>query len=117
MGSIRQPSNSCIGGTKGVGQKPQIHEIWCPGSNGVTREVHLTVQVDVGAETVGQFSTQYFLENGRRIPVICQISINRSVKLLDIPADAWGFGLPFIENVQAPTVPHGCGDADTSNQN
>ena len=66
---------------------------------------------------MGQFKTNYLAENGRRIPVIGQLSIYGSVKLLGILADAWGHVLPFIENLQAPTVPSGCGDTNTSNQN
>ena len=89
----------------------------CLDYGSVTREFLPTAQIDVGVETVGQFSTHYFSENGRRIPVIIQISINVSVKLLGIPGDAWGCGLTFIENVQGPTMPSGWGDADTSNQN
>ena len=84
-----------------------MREIWCLGSDGVTREVHPAAQIDVGAETVGQYSTQYFSENGRIIPVISQNSINRSVESVGITADTWICGLPFIENIQVPTVPHG----------
>ena len=111
---IHQPSEYGSRGTKSVefiqcfdGREPQVHKIWCLGSDGVTCEVHPTAQIDVGAETVGQLSNQYFAENERRIPVIGQISIKGSVKLLGIPDDAWGCGLPFIENTQSPTVPHG----------
>ena len=117
MGPIRWYSYSGSGGTKGVkfvqcidGQEPQMHEIWCLDSNGITRKVHLTAQIDVGDETVGHFSTHYFAENGRIIPIIGQISVNRSVKILGIPADAWECGLPFLENVLATTVPHGWGE-------
>ena len=124
MWPIRQPSDSGSGGTKCIeliwcvdNRYPQIHEIRFLGSNGVIREVHLTAQIDVDADTVRQFLTPYFAENGRRIPIIGQISINGSVELLGSPADAWGFGLPFIENLQAPTVPSGWEDSDTSNQN
>ena len=124
MGYIRWPSDSGSGGTKGVefircidGQEPQIHEIWRLSSDGVTCEVHLAAQIDVGTETVEQFTANYLAKNGRRIPVIGQISINRSVEPLSIPADAWGCGLPFIENVQAPTDTTGWGHGGTSNQN
>ena len=89
----------------------------CLDYGSVTREFLPTAQIDVGVETVGQFSTHYFSENGRRIPITSQIPINGSVKLLGITADAWGCRLPFIENVQSPTMPHGWGDADKSNQN
>ena len=57
-----------------------MHEIWCLGSDGITCEVHSTAQMDVGSETVGHFATQYFSENGRRIPIIGRIAINISVK-------------------------------------
>ena len=124
MGLIRWPSYFASGGTEGVefiqcvdGQEPQIHKMWCLSSDSITPEVHPTARISVGAETVGQFSTQYFSENRRRIPVIVQISINRGVQILGNPADAWGCGLLFIDNVQAPTVPHGWGEDVTSNQN
>ena len=94
-----------------------MHKIWCLGSDGVNCEFRPKAQIYVGAETVGQFVTQYFAENGRRIPIIGQISINGSVKILGIPDDDWVCGLPFIENVLDLTVPHGWGDNDTSNQN
>ena len=124
MGSIHRPSDSGRGDTKGVGffrcvdvQEPLINKIWCLGSDGVTREVHLTAQIYFNAETVGQFLTQYLTENGRIILVIGQIFINRGVKLLGIPADAWGCGFLFIENIECPIVPSSWGDVDTSNQN
>ena len=61
--------------------------------------------------------TQYSAENGYRIPVIGQTFINGSVELLVIPADNWGCGLPFIQNVQAPSDPKGWGHGGTYNQN
>ena len=93
-----------------------MQDIWCLGSNGITREFHPTDQIDVGAGTVGQFTTNYLAENGRRIPVIGQVSINGSIKLSGIPANAWGCRLPFIENLQDTTVFSGWGDADNSNK-
>ena len=48
---------------------------------------------------------------------ITQISVNGSVELFGIPADALGWGLPFCNNVLAPTVTHGWGYNDTYNQN
>ena len=61
-----------------------MHEIWSLGSDDITREVHPTAQIDVVAETFGQFATQYFAENGRKTPVIGKISVNRSVKLWEL---------------------------------
>ena len=61
--------------------------------------------------------TNYLAENRRRTPAIVQLSINRGVKMLVIPADAWGYGFIFIENAQAPNVSYGCGDADILNYN
>ena len=64
MGPIYRRSDSVSGVAEGVefircidGWEPQIHEIWCPGSNGVTREVHPIAQIDVGTETIGQSLT------------------------------------------------------------
>ena len=94
-----------------------MHKIWCLSSDSVTHEFHPTAQIDVVAETVGQFSAQYFSENGRRFTLIGQISINGSVKLLGISADAWVCRFPFVDNVLAPTVIHSWGDNDISNQN
>ena len=91
--------------------------MWCLCPDGVICEVHPTAQIDVVAETVGQFLTQYFSVNGRRIPIIGQISINRIVKILCIPADTWGCEITFIENIQASTLTHGWGGANTSNKN
>ena len=124
MGPICWSFYSGNRGTEGVefiryidGRDPQMHKIWCLGSNGITCEVHLTAQIDVIAETVRQFATQYFAENGRRISIIDQISVKRSIKRLGIPADSWGCGLPFFDNVLALTITHGCGGNDTSNRN
>ena len=124
MGSICQISDSVCGGNKDVefiqcvdGREPQTHKIWCLGSNSVTRDFHPTAQIDVGSETSRQFSTQYFAKNCRIIPVIGQTSVNRSVEILGIPYDAWEFGLPFLENILAPTMPRGWGDNDNSNKN
>ena len=41
-----------------------MHEIWCLGSDDITIEVIPTAQVDVGAEVVGQFSSNYLAEMG-----------------------------------------------------
>ena len=61
-----------------------MHEVWCFGSDGITREFHPTAQVNFGAVVVGQFSSDNLTENGRRIPFISQISINGSVEYLGI---------------------------------
>ena len=66
---------------------------------------------------MGQFTSNYLAVNGRRIPAIGQILMNGSIKLLGIPADSWGCGLPFIENLQSLIVLSGWGDSNTSNQN
>ena len=95
----------------------QIYEILCHSSDGVTREIYPTAQIDVGAETAGKFLTHYLSGNGRIIPIIGQISINGSVKLLGIPADTWGCGFTFIENVQYPSYPTVWGHGGTSNNN
>ena len=82
MGSIRSLSDSSSGGAKGVEFMKCVDPKFTNfgASIPMAVQVHPIVQIDFGAETVGQFSTQYFAENGCRIPVIGQISINRSVK-------------------------------------
>ena len=114
MVPICQSSYFVSGGTKGFdfigcvdSREPQMHEIWCLISDSITREFHLTSQIDVGASTVRQCATQYSDENSRRILVIVQISINISIKLLGIPTNFWGCQLTFLDNVLAPTVPYG----------
>ena len=50
--------------------EPQLKEMWCVGSGNVTRKIHPTAQVEVGAGTVGEFMKNYFAENRRRILII-----------------------------------------------
>ena len=64
MVSICRTSDSGIGDTEGVafirffdGREPQIHEIWCLGYYGVTREIHPTAQIEVRTGNMGQFTT------------------------------------------------------------
>ena len=77
MGYIRRSSDSGSGGTEDTkfvqcvdGGETQIHKLWCLGLDNITQEVHLTERVEVGAGTVGEFTTNYLAENGRRIPII-----------------------------------------------
>ena len=60
------------------GREPQNREAWTFGEDGVMREVHLTVQVDVGAGLVGEFATNYFTPSWRRIPMFGLNTINGS---------------------------------------
>ena len=89
--SISRPSDSGSRGTKDVefircgdGQEPQIHKMWCLGSDNITRKIHPTAQVEVGAGTVGRFTTNYLAKNGRIIPIIRKLSINGCVQILVI---------------------------------
>ena len=100
MGSIYRPSNPGSGGTEDTkfircvdGREPQIHELWCLGLDNMTREVHPTAQVEVIAETVGEFMTNYLADKGRRISIIRQLSINGCVKILGITNFSRGSGL------------------------
>ena len=92
MESIRRSSNSGSGGTEDVdfiqcvdSQEPQIHNIWCLSSDGVTRKIHPTMQAEVAAGTVVQFKNNFLAENGCRIPIIGPNFISGSVQLLGIP--------------------------------
>ena len=124
MVSINRPYDSVSGGSKDVNfircvgfGDPQLQEMWCLGSDNVTLEIHPKTQVEVSPGTVGEFTTNHLAENGRRILIIRQLSINGSVKFLGIPDFVRNSGLWFIENLQDPTVPTGWGHANTSNQN
>ena len=86
MGSIYWTSDPVIGGTDDTkfihcvdGQVPQIHELWFLQLDNITQTVHPTTQVEVGAGTVGEFTTNYLSENGHIIPIIRKLSINRNV--------------------------------------
>ena len=92
-----------------------MHKIGSLGSDGVTREFHPTAQVDVGVGTVGQFFTDYLAENSRIIPILGQISINRSVQVLGLPDFNRTSGPMFIENLQVPYDNTGWGHGVTSN--
>ena len=109
MGSIRWPSNPGSGSTEDTafikcvdGWKPQIHEFWYLGLDNTTLEVHPAAQVEVITGTVKEFLTDYLSENGRRIQIIGQPSVNNSIHFLVVPAQVWGRGLPFIFNLNYP---------------
>ena len=81
-----------------------MHEVWCSSSNGITREVHPTARVDVGAGVVLQSLSNYLTENGCRIPILGKISINESVEYLGIP-DFHRTGGPMRdENILPPVL-------------
>ena len=94
-----------------------MHGIWCFGYDGITCEVHPTVQVDVGSGVVGQLFSNQFSENGRIIPISGKFSINGSVELSDIPDFQRTSGPMYTENLLSPHDTTGWGDGDNSNQN
>ena len=74
VGSMRCRANSGNEGEGGPdlircvdGRQPEIHEVWTFREDGVTREVHPTARVDVGAGFVGNFSNNYLTPSWRRI--------------------------------------------------
>ena len=91
--------------------------MWCLVLDNVTCEIHPEVRVDVGAGTVGQFTTYCLAENGRIITITGQLSINGSVQFLGIPDFSRDSGFSFIENLQAPTIPTSWKHINTSNHN
>ena len=44
----------------------------------------------------------HLAENGRRIQIIRPFSINNTFQFFGVTAQAWGRGLSFIRNLQAP---------------
>ena len=72
------------------------------------------MQVDVGTGFVGQFLFGYLTENGRRIPILSQISISGSVEYLGIP-DFHRTGGPFwAKNLLYPCSSWGDGGTPTN---
>ena len=109
MGSICWPSNPGRRSTEDTafiqyfdGREPQIHEVWSLVLCRIILEVHPTAQVEVVSGTIREFVTNYLPENGQKIQIIRQLSINNSVQFLGVPYQAWGFGLLFLSNLQAP---------------
>ena len=123
MGYICRPLDYGIGSTEANNfiqcvddQEPQIHELWCLVLDKIICEVHPTAQVEVTAGTVGEFETDYLAENGRRIQIIGQISVNDSVQFLGVPNQGGGSGLALICNLQAHVEATGWGSGNYSNQ-
>ena len=123
-GYIRRPYDYSNGDTEDTefircvdGRDPQLHEMWCLSLDNVIRKIYPTAQIEVGAGTVGELTTNYLAENGRRILIIGQISINISVQFLGIPNFFSNSRLLFCENLQDPTVLIGWGHIDTTNHN
>ena len=67
------------------GQEPHNQEIWAFGSDGVTREVHPTAQIDVSVGVGGEFLYNHLPQIERRIPLLGKISIHGSVEHLGVP--------------------------------
>ena len=109
VGSIGRPSDSGSTDAEGPkfiwcvdGQEPQIHEVWDFGEDGVTHEVHLTEQVDVGTGVVGEFATNYLNESWRRVPIFGRIPINVSVEWLDVTDFHRSYGTAWTSNLLDP---------------
>ena len=94
-----------------------MYEIWYLNSDGVTPEFHPTAQSDVGAWTMGKFLTNYLAENGRKILILGQISINGSVKMLSSPYFHITNGPNIIENIWSTHDATDWGHGGTYNQN
>ena len=100
MGSIHHTSNPESRSTKDTNftqcvdvWESQIYEVWSLGLDGIFRKVHPAARVEVVTGIVGEFTTDCLPENGRRILIIRQLSINDSVQFLGIPDFVWGSGL------------------------
>ena len=124
MESIRWPSSPGSGSTKDTafiqyvdGRQPHIHEVWSLGLDGIIYEVHPTAQEEFIAGTFREFLIDYLAENGRRIQIIGQLSINDSIQFLGVLDQSQGRGLPFPCNLQSSSEATGWGSGHTSNQN
>ena len=108
MGSICWPLNTINRSTKVTylnqsvhGPEPQIHEVWILGFDRIICKVFPTARVEVPFGTVKEFVTDHLAENGFIIQIVGQLSINDSVQILGVPAQAWGNVLLFLCNLQS----------------
>ena len=71
----------------------------------IIREVHPTEQLEVTTGTVGESVTNYLAENGCRIQIIGQLSVNDSVQFFGVPDQGGGsrflFICIFLDSVEA----------------
>ena len=109
VGAILRPSDSSSGDEEGHkfircldGRKPQIHEVWTFGEDGVTHEVHPKVQVDVHTGFVREFATDYVTPSWRRVPMFVRNDIMGSFKCLNIPDFLRTYGPPWNSNILDP---------------
>ena len=80
VGSTCRTYNSGSRGAEGPefircvdGQDSQIHEVWAFGSDDIMREFHPTARLYVGAEIVGELSSNFLTESWCRVPILGQI--------------------------------------------
>ena len=121
VGAIRRPSNYGSEDEDGPefircvdGQEPQIHKVWTFGEDGITREVHSTAQVDVGAGFVGEFVTNYLAPSWRKIHMFGVNYVNGSVLWLGVPATLSTNGFPWTDNILATSPDWGTGVTATN---
>ena len=110
VGAIRQPFNSGSGAYDGlqficcvVGRHPEIHDVWTFGGDGITCKVHPFARLDVGAFLWDCFGTDYLAENGHKVPMYGQKSMNGSVKWLGVPTFLRNYGPPWDDNILCPS--------------
>ena len=123
MDNIRRPSESGSGVPDTTafihcinGREPQTNKFWCQDLEGIFREVHPTVRVDILDGTVKYFVTEYLAGNGCRIRIIGEISVNGSIHFLGLSDQVWGSGLLYITNLQAQVEATWWGISNNSNQ-
>ena len=109
VGSIDWTSGSGSGDAEGTdfircvdGREPHIHEFWTFGEDGVTHEVHMKAQVDVGSVFVRESATNYLTESWCRVPMFGRNSMNGCVQWLGIPNFLRTNGTAWNDNPLAP---------------
>ena len=109
MVSIWRPSDSGSRGTLDTEliqcvyvQEPQIHKLWCFSLDKVTCKIHTTAQVEAGAGTVGEFTTNHLAENGRIVLIIGQLLSTEVSNFLVSPIFQWKWIVVYWK----PAIPH-----------
>ena len=107
IGDFRQPPDSgnrapypstfiqCVDSTE-----PMIHGLWFHGINGLCREVHSTVRIEIPSGTIKKFIAEYLSANGWHNRIIGEISINNSVQFFGL-SEIWGSELLYVANSRA----------------
>ena len=77
------------------GWEPMSNKLWSHGLDSIYHDVHPKARVEIPTGNDGELFIDYLTTNGRRIRIIGQYSVNRSVQFTGFP-EVWGSNMPYI---------------------